>query len=242
MTAREHYDNHLGRFYSWMAGNFGEKTLAFKTLLQENRIIAGENRVAIDLGAGHGIQSIPLAEMGFAVVAVDFNQHLLSELSLNARQLDITIINDDIRNVRHICGKVGLIVCCGDTLSHLGTKDEVNTLIADIFRSLDDGGKMILSFRDYSTALTGSDRFIPVKSDDARILTCVVDYDIDFVHVTDLLHEKTSEGWVQHVSTYRKVRLTATEVERYVLDNGFDIELNKVVERLITMVAVKRST
>jgi hypothetical protein len=25
MTVKEHYDNHLGKYYSWMAGDFTEK-------------------------------------------------------------------------------------------------------------------------------------------------------------------------------------------------------------------------
>jgi 2-polyprenyl-3-methyl-5-hydroxy-6-metoxy-1,4-benzoquinol methylase len=46
-------------------------------------------RSAIDLGAGYGIQSIALANLGFRVRAVDFNRQLLEELSVNKKSLPI---------------------------------------------------------------------------------------------------------------------------------------------------------
>jgi 2-polyprenyl-3-methyl-5-hydroxy-6-metoxy-1,4-benzoquinol methylase len=37
--------------------------------------------LAIDLGCGHGLQSISLANLGFCVKAVDFNTQLLHHLA-----------------------------------------------------------------------------------------------------------------------------------------------------------------
>jgi 2-polyprenyl-3-methyl-5-hydroxy-6-metoxy-1,4-benzoquinol methylase len=119
VTVKEHYDNHLGHFYSWMTGDFNTKCIEFKSFLSENLIKPSGNKVALDLGAGHGLQSIPLAEIGFQVFAIDFNQKLLDELNLNAKDLDVTVINDDIRKIETFANKPELIVCCGDTLSHL---------------------------------------------------------------------------------------------------------------------------
>jgi hypothetical protein len=56
-------------------------------------------------------------------------------------------------------------------------------------------------------------RFIPVRSDDSRILTCVLEEQGDeFVAVHDLLHERRETGWAMSVSSYRKVRLSAEGV------------------------------
>ena len=55
MTAKEHYDQHLGNFYSWMAGDFELQTSEFKKFLIENSVQPGYTGIAIDLGAGHGI-------------------------------------------------------------------------------------------------------------------------------------------------------------------------------------------
>lgn len=240
MTVKEHYDNHLGHFYSWMTGDFHAKTNEFKRFLTDNFIKpTSKNKTAIDLGAGHGLQSIPLAEVGFKVLAIDFNQKLLDELKVNAYGLDIKVIKDDIKNVVTFADKPELIICCGDTLSHLDNKIEVKTFIQDTVKSLDKNGKLILSFRDYSTKLAGLDRFIPVKSDDTKILTCILDYEDEFVNVTDLLYEKTNAVWIQKVSTYKKVRLFTSEVVEQLEANGMTIKFNQIVNRLTTIIASK---
>ena len=151
ITVKEHYQYHLGKLYSWMVGDFQSRCNEFKKVLTGNNIVPFSNKVAVDLGCGHGIQSIPLAQIGFKVLAVDFSEHLLNELKVNAKGLDITTINDDIRRVKHFANKPALIVCCGDTLCHLDSAREIQTFISDISNTLDDRGITILSIRDYTT-------------------------------------------------------------------------------------------
>jgi SAM-dependent methyltransferase len=239
MTVKEHYDNHLGDFYSWMMGDFQTKTNEFKSLLTDNFIIPTSNKIAIDLGAGHGLQSIPLAEIGFQVLAIDFNQQLLDELKANAKDLDVTVINDDIKKVETFADKPELIICCGDTLSHLDNKIEVKIFITNIVKSLEKNGKLILSFRDYSNKLTGIDRFIPIKSDGTKILTCILDYEDEFVNVTDLLYERTDDVWKQKVSNYKKVRLLTNEIVGHLEGSGMTIKFNQIENRLTTIIASK---
>jgi SAM-dependent methyltransferase len=196
--------------------------------------------MAIDLGAGHGLQSVPLAKLGFNVTAVDFNIQLLAELEINARGLNIEIIKDDIKNIKQFVNKeVELIICCGDTLSHLDNKKEIENLLTDISTTLKSGNKTLLAFRDYSMELTGDNRFIQVKSDDTRILTCVLDYENEVVRVTDLLHEKTETGWKQKVSSYNKVRILTSEIVKRLEVSGMEIQLNEVINGMSTIIAVK---
>lgn len=239
MTVKEHYDNHLGPVYSWMTGDFRGKANEFKRFLSNNSITPVASKIAVDLGSGHGIQTIPLAELGFNVIAVDFNEHLLNELKSNAKGLNVTVLNDDLRRVRHFVENAELIVCGGDTLSHLESKQEISDLISDIAAALGTHGKVVLTFRDYSTPLTGTDRFISVKSDSDRILTCILDYENDFVNVTDLLYEKTSEGWKQKVSTYRKVRLATHEIEDLLASGGLVVTSTQLMNRLTAIIATK---
>lgn len=240
MTVKEHYDNHLGNFYSWIMGDFESKAREFQDFLKSNSVLPANSKTAIDLGAGHGLQSIPLAQLGFNVIAIDFNDHLLNELKRNSNGLTIEIINDDIRNVDQFSDReIELVVCCGDTLSHLNDKGEIKRLITDISNLLNTSGKILLSFRDYSTELTGDSRFIPVKSDENRILTCVLDYDKETVRVTDLLNERTETGWRQSVSSYNKVRIVPTEIIEMLESVKFKIQLNVVVCRMTTIIARK---
>lgn len=239
-TVKEHYDKHLGHFYSWMSGDFESKTKEFIEFLTNNSIKPVASKTAIDLGAGHGLQSIPLALLGYKVFSIDFNQELLDELTVNAKNLDITVINDDIRNFVLIPDiKPELIVCCGDTLAHFDNKSDLKKFIIDIANNLDKNGKVILSFRDYSKELHGVERFIPVKNDNERILTCILDYELEFLTVTDLLHEKTNDGWVQKVSSYKKIRIITTEIIEILLKCNLTIVFNQIVNRLTTIIASK---
>lgn len=239
VSAKDHYDDHLGIHYSWMTGDFLEAAARFRLFLAENFIQPRSNKIAVDLGAGHGIQSVPLAEAGFDVIAIDFNQHLLDELKVNARDLPITIRKSDIRRTSDWSVAPELIVCCGDTLSHLENRNELVEFIGGLSKSLLSGGKILLSFRDYSTELVGFDRIIPVKSDEEKILTCILDYETEFVNVTDLFYERRDARWEMTVSTYRKLRLTTPEVLNLLRINGLTVAYQNITRGFTTILAAK---
>ncbi len=102
-----------------MTGDLQIKSDELKKFLTDNFVKPSSNKIAIDLGAEHGLQSIPLAEIDFQFFVIDFNQELLDELKVNAKDLDVMIINDDIKNVETFADIPELIICCGDTLLHL---------------------------------------------------------------------------------------------------------------------------
>jgi len=240
MTAKEHYDNHLGDFYSWMAGDFEEKQREHQQFLADQGISPASTKFAIDLGAGHGIQSVSLAKVGFNVKAIDFNRQLLTELKQNTKGLAVEVIEDDIRAISKYA-KPGpeLIICWGDTLTHLESVKEIERLLFDCYDALTENGKLIISFRDYSAELIGESRFIPVKSDAGRILTCFLEYFPDHVRVTDLLYEKDVMGWKQKVSSYKKVRFLPSSVKNYLEKIGMKVIFEGIVSRLNTIIAIK---
>jgi ubiquinone/menaquinone biosynthesis C-methylase UbiE len=240
MTVKEHYDNHLGNFYVWYTGDFDINKDAFRTFCIENDIHPFDSKIAIDLGAGNGIQTIALAELGFQVTAIDFNDQLISELKSRIGDLPVKVYNDDILFVRkYSIPQPQLIICCGDTLTHLGSVAEIRELIKDIYNVLLPNGKIVLTFRDYSNELTDTKRFIPVKSDSQKILTCFIEYFPDKIRVTDLLHEFENERWVQKVSSYYKTRLSMDEALSTLKDSGFKIVVSDLTKGIISLVGQK---
>nr|WP_299337566.1 methyltransferase domain-containing protein [Allomuricauda sp.] len=241
MQVKEHYDKHLANFYSWMLGDLDAKSKEFKTFLLKKGIQPINTKIAIDLGVGNGIQSIALKELGFVVTAVDFNEQLLNELESNSKGKGINIVQEDIRNVLGFKKlRPEIIVCCGDTITHLENKQQIEKLLGDANNILTTNGTLILTFRDYSSQLNDQQRFIPVRSTANRILTCILDYGAEKVKVTDLLYERINSEWIQKVSTYEKVRISPKEVLTLIEKNGMIVKFNKPINRIQTIIAEKR--
>ncbi len=71
-TAKDDYDQQLAPVYDWMSGNLESAIKSNHDLFCQLEIDLIPRGLAVDLGAGSGFQSIPLAEFGFSVVAVDY--------------------------------------------------------------------------------------------------------------------------------------------------------------------------
>ena len=237
-TVEEHYSQHLAPVYVWMAGGLaaalsrGESELA---AVLEERSDAG---TAVDLGAGFGMHAIPLARRGYSVLAIDSSAMLLDLIREQADAAGIrTVAGDLLSFPKHLNAPPDLILCMGDTLTHLPDLASVERLFSSAAEALRAGGTFVLSFRDYSSPLTEERRFIPVQSDNARILTCFLEYHPEHVIVHDLLHERTGATWGLRVSAYRKIRLSPEWVVRSLEARGFTVRREAGLSGMVRIVA-----
>jgi 2-polyprenyl-3-methyl-5-hydroxy-6-metoxy-1,4-benzoquinol methylase len=193
----------------------------------------------LDLGAGLGLQTIPLAEAGYSMTSLDSSRELLGELTASCPGAAVVV--GDLRDTAAlVSGKFDAIVCMGDTLTHLPSVVDVERLLGDACERLAPGGTLALTFRDYASTLRGStDRFILVRSDAERILTCCLDYGTDSVAVTDIVHQKSAEGWRLTASEYPKLRLSRELVTACIRSNGANIQRSESRAGRIAIVARK---
>ena len=236
---REHYARHLAPLYTWMVGDVDAALDRTRTLLKRHGFSAVPGAFAVDLGCGFGLQAIPLSEAGYEVLALDLSAELLAELERRRGSLPIRGIQADLREFPVWAGRTAdLIVCMGDTLTHLPDLKSVEDLLGQIASGLRPEGRTVLTFRDYCSAeLQGVHRFIPVRSDADRILTCCLDYQSDRVEVTDLVHERAGDAWKQRASRYWKVRLDRDWVAIVLVKGGLLIEENSVERGMVTLIA-----
>jgi SAM-dependent methyltransferase len=224
-TTTEHYAHHLGPVYAWMVGDLEAASARASAELDALGLHWEGHGAAVDLGAGLGLHALPLARRGFTVTAIDNCQTLVGELQDRAAGMPINAVVGDILDFRkYVTKPVEVILCMGDTLTHLPERDSVEHLFADVAASLASGGLFVATFRDYVSApLQGDRRFIPVRSDENRILTCFLEYGEDTVTVHDLLHERANGQWQQRVSSYRKLRLQPQWVAAKLAERGLKV-------------------
>jgi 2-polyprenyl-3-methyl-5-hydroxy-6-metoxy-1,4-benzoquinol methylase len=240
MKVKQHYDRHLGNFYSWMMGDLDQKREEHRKYFQSLNLDPKSGSVAFDLGCGHGIQSLALADIGFRVLAVDFNAQLLNELKLNRQERTIETVNADLHQfLKGVHEKAGVIVCMGDTLTHLENLKSIEQLFISAHQQLLNNGKLVLSFRDLTTELMHEQRFIPVKSADEKILTCFLEYFPDHVMVHDILHEKENGKWIQKISAYPKLRISERTITEMLIQTGFIVTSSAIINRMLYIAAEK---
>jgi SAM-dependent methyltransferase len=239
-SVQDHYKMHLAPVYAWMAGGLDAAIARGETEIGAVLPNLSTGRSAVDLGAGFGMHAIPLARRGCSVLAIDTSSLLLEQLDRQAAGLPVTTVENDLLSFqRHMNGKADAILCMGDTLTHLTDSSAALKLFALAGESLSMGGKFITTFRDYSLPVLGQGRFIPVKSDADRILTCFLEYGPDTVDVHDVLHEREGSTWNLRVSVYRKLRLSPEWVCSALQARGFSVSAGPGLAGMVRVVATK---
>ena len=239
-TVKEHYDRVLADVYSWMFGGIEGGIQKNQEFFKQHNISPTGSGIAIDLGAGCGFQSIPLAQIGYSVTAIDLNKKLLDELDRHLGEADIKTVEDDLINFeQYLNRQPELVVCMTDTILHLESQTKVFSLFEKVFSVLENNGKFIVTFRDLKRELSELDRFIPLKSDDNTILTCFLEYEPHTVKVHDLVYYRDGNDWRLNKSYYRKLRLSQQWVEDSLTDVGFNRVDLQSDRGLVTAIAIK---
>jgi len=207
-----HYEALLAPIYSWMAGGIDQ---ALSLGADDVSVFLDAPGYAVDLGAGFGMHTIPLARSGYQVLAIDSSAHLLEELRQHSVGLPVRTIEGDLRLfASYVSAPADLILCMGDTLTHLQNMAEIEQLLRAVAASLRPGGRFVATFRDYQQLPVADQRFIPVRSDSQRIHTCFLEAMPEHVVVHDIIHEHGRNGWSMKVSSYEKLRVSATALCR----------------------------
>ena len=241
-TVEEHYENHLAPVYVWMTGGFDAAVSRGESEVNAVCSNPSKGHTAVDLGAGFGMHTIPLARLGYSVVAIDSSAKLLEVLREHVETLPIQTVEDNLLAFqKYLNMKAHLIVCMGDTLTHLQELQAVEHLFSLVAESLHPDGTFITTFRDYTSALVGDRRFIPVRSDNDRILTCFLEYTPGYVTVHDVLHERNGSAWQLRTSSYRKLRLSPEWVSTRLQAKGFTVHIEPGPAGMVRVVA-KRLT
>ncbi|WP_372526593.1 class I SAM-dependent methyltransferase [Piscinibacter sp.] len=237
-TAEEHYERHLAPIYVWMAGGADVALQAGGAEIEALGLPRARGDFILDLGAGFGAHAIPLARSGARVTAIDSSAELARTLTALGGGLPVQVVNDDLLAFpSHMAEAPSAILCMGDTITHLPDFAAVECLVERAAIALAPGGMFVISLRDYSVPLTGDERFIFVRSNETRLLTCFLDYEAELVRVHDILHERTANGWRSRVSHYPKLRLPPELLVSRLESHGFKVRREAGMHGMVRLVA-----
>lgn len=238
-AAKQHYDELLGSVYAWSVGTSGDPVERGRRWLEAHGLLDATRY--LDLGAGFGAHVLPLLEAGKQVTAVDFSSELLAQLAEASRGApSLTLEEADLLGYLDACGNQtwDVILCLGDTLTHLDSTLAVKQLLAEAARHLAPEGRLALSYRDSSAfQAEGLARFIPVASDRTRVMHCLLEpIDATYLRVTDIVTEVTVEGPRTRLGEYRKLRLARATLIDWASEVGLTLVSERVEQGMTSLV------
>jgi hypothetical protein len=240
MTVKDHYDRYLGKFYSWTVGNFAEREHLQQQFFIQNGIVPHGSGIAFDLGSAQGVNSFALANQGFSVKAVEYNLHMQDELKARIGSRNIEVVDAHLLEYLYsVRVKPELIVCMDDTLTHLSGHDRVEELIVLSSQTLERGGKLIISYREFAQELINEKRFIQLNNDDTRLHTCYLEFLSGYVKVFDIVHEWDQGKWKQTVSWYPKLHIAISRILSLIEKYGLRLVKKEVIEGMTYLIAAK---
>ncbi len=236
--ARAHYARLLAEVYEWSVSCRGSPFERARAWLEGEGLLDATRY--LDLGAGFGAHARPLIEAGKTVTAVDFDAHLLDRLRANVPPSARLAVwdGDLVERVRAARERWDVILCAGDTLTHLPSEDAVRELLRECAAHLDAGGRLALAYRDSTRlAATGVDRFVEVARDATRAMHCLLEpIDAGRLRVTDIVTDVHPDGPRVRISEYVKLRLAPDAVAAWANDAGLTLEPRPGAGPLVTQV------
>jgi len=236
-----HYDALLAARYTWMMGGLDGCLSGAGALLDAVGLTDEGSGSVLDLGAGAGYHARVLASRGFAVTAVDTSDTLLKELGEVCAGLPVKTLQADLLDEAKFAALAPfvLILCVGDTLTHLSSMKDVDKLIRMAARLLAPGGALLLQFREQPKDLSPQDSIIKMRAERDRIMQCVLHFEPDRVWVTDVAHEWNGQAWITTKSTYPKLRIPMDALLEIATTAGLNIRFNDTLTRQRVLVLTR---
>ncbi|MCB2212749.1 class I SAM-dependent methyltransferase [bacterium] len=198
-------------FYDELGEKY-DSMIRWKTRLEREtpflQRLFGEKRInrVLDLACGTGHHSLMFRKWGCDVIAYDASQALLDVARANVSDDD-----DGIQFVQgtfdelpvKVDGPLDAILCLGNSIPHLQSREELGQLFRDVFALLKPGGVFVFQNRNYDRLLKTRERFLlPTthrSSGHEQLYFRFNDFEGDKVRFNIVHFRQVNEGWVHDV-------------------------------------------
>lgn len=178
-------------YVSWDKRKEGEGNF-FVNLFKKHNV-----HTILDIACGTGYDSIRLIKEGFKVTSCDGSKEMIQKARTNAKQKKVTldIVQCDRRNLinKFKNKNFDAIICLGNSLTHLFSEKDRQSVMNQIYYLLNKGGILIMDQRNYDYML---DKGYKSKH---KYVYCGKDIDVEIVHkdnsLLNLKYTKKGNGY-----------------------------------------------
>jgi SAM-dependent methyltransferase len=191
----------------------------------------GETFRVLDVSAGIGTQSLPLAASGFEVTARDVSSAAIGRLRREAarRGLDIDAARADMRDLGDsVTGPFDAVISFDNSLPHLPSDTEIARALSGFREILAPEGLLLLSVRDYSQVDRSIESSHPYgeRTRGGKRYRLRQDWkwiDESHYHTTFVVEEHAHAGWTDVVRTVAPYyAISVSRLLTLMDDSGFD--------------------
>lgn len=136
----------------------------------------------LDVACGSGGYSVELAKEGYKVTAVDLDEEMvrLAKEKVFNEKLGIDVRKCDMRDIEKTFDKkFNCIFCIGNSIVHLGSLNEIENVVKQMYHRLSYGGALILQIINYDRVLKFKVSELPSIENAAAGLKFVRKYEYD---------------------------------------------------------------
>ena len=122
------------------------------------------NARILDIAAGTGNQALLLARNGYGVTATDNSEEMINKIKEKSQSNNIPIqaFVLEMENIQTITSSFDVIVCIGNSLSHITSISLISQTIEDIEKLLESDGTLIIQIVNYDRVMKESIHKLPV--------------------------------------------------------------------------------
>jgi len=160
-------------------------------------------RSVLDTACGTGGHAIALAQRGYAAAGCDASRAMIERARKNAAEVGVNVRFEtaDFGRLDLFPGKFNAVLCLGNSLPHLLSREELVVAFEQIIGRLDHGGVVILHNLNYDLRLKTKPRFFSASGSADTLVWRFADYGPQFITFhTALFERKTPEESTERLS------------------------------------------
>lgn len=192
----------------------------------------------VDAACGTGGHAIALAQRGYRILGADLSLSMIEQARLNAARAGVsadflragfgTIAKTLQATTPHIePGSFDAVLCLGNSLPHVLTREELNRTLEDFGALLRPGGLLMIQNRNFNAVLEHRERWMEPQSqvspDEEWLFLRFYDFRPDGLLGFNLLtlHRKPGNTWQQRVHSTLLYPLQEEELKNALTEAGF---------------------